>query len=387
MKSDHCRGCFSQNLTTLFDFGKQPLAGVYPAEPQSVRPAKRYALELAQCADCALLQVVKPPPIEEVFHSDYRYSSSTIPGLVNHFASYAGWLRRYVPESGRIFEFGCNDGVLLERLQASGISCSGIDASDNVASIARSKGLSVDTGFLTEEYVRNSRGIGRYDLVTCSNVFAHIHDLRAALNAVRMLLKSDGWFSVEVHNGEYIVSQSQFDTIYHEHLTYFTEQTLKSLLERYGFDFVLCERTSMHGGGLRCLMRKSSRGDTTPKATLSGMKLERADSISRPIERCRVQLRTLYEQHGPLVGYGAAGRSQMFINFTDSERYFSRVYDDSPFRQGRYIVGTDIPIVEFKGEFAKCVVVLAWNYADDIGAKVRRCSDRTVALLPEFRTC
>ena len=115
------------------------------------------------------------------------------------------------------------------------------------------------------------------------------------------------------------------------------------------------------------------------------MRINNGDAIREAVERCQLQLKRLYDEHGPLIGYGAAGRSQMFINFTASARYFERVYDDSPFRQGRYIVGTDVPIVEFKGELSKCAVILAWNYAVDIAAKLRgRCAQITT-LLPEFR--
>jgi SAM-dependent methyltransferase len=386
MKADRCRGCRSTRLLTLHDFGSQPLAGYYPTRPESAQHASRYPLDLTQCTHCGLLQVVNLPPIGEVFHDDYRYSSSTVPGLVAHFAEYALWVQRHLAAGGNVFEFGCNDGVLLERLRAMGIACRGIDASDNVASLARSKGLQVDTGYLTESYVHDAGVTQRYDFVTCSNVFAHIHELHDTLAAVRALLKPDGLFCIEVHNGEVLSSENQFDTIYHEHLSYFTEQTLRSLLERNGFSFVLCERTAMHGGGLRCMVRKAAPAPAAAmSAPAAAVPLMSRDVIVRAIERCRDQLHELHRQHGPLVGYGAAGRSQMFINFTNSAQLFRRVYDDSPFRQGRYIAGTDIPIEPFQGEAASCVIVLAWNYAADISRKIRGAAGRIVTLLPELR--
>lgn len=386
MKAEYCRGCYSKDLFTVHDFGNQPLAGYYPTEPETTRPAEKYPLGLAQCKDCALLQVLNVPPIEEIFHNDYRYSSSTVPGLRNHFSSYADWLQIHVGKGKKVFEFGCNDGVLLERLRNIGISCSGIDASDNVADLARAKGLQVATGFLDEDYVRNASLVECYDLVTCSNVLAHIHQVQDTLRAVRLLLKSGGLFAIEVHNGEYLSSQNQFDTIYHEHLTYFTEATLRSLLERNGFNFVLCERTAMHGGGLRCLAKKSTRRETSSaRKRAEELAVSSQDFVGPVIERCQEQLEQLYETYGPLVGYGAAGRSQMFINFSESARLFSRIYDDSPFRQGRYIAGTDIPIVRFEGASSDCVIVLAWNYADDIFRRVGSRFNQVVTLLPEFR--
>lgn len=386
MKADSCRGCESRNLFTIHDFSSQPLAGYYPTQPESRSAAKRYPLDLTQCGQCGLLQVVNMPPIEEVFHANYRYSSSTVPALVRHFIGFEQWLAALLPRRARVFEFGCNDGVLMERLRDLGFECAGIDASDNVAALARAKGLSVATGFLTVGYVRSAGLTAQFDVVTCSNVFAHIHELRATLDAVRELLRPNGLFCVEVHDGELLRSRNQFETIYHEHLTYFTERTLRSLLAANGFEFVRCDRTDMHGGGLRFLARKANGVEMrNAVAQDQGEELAGYDFIEPVIERCRHDLLELTAAYGELVGYGAAGRSQMFINFTRSEGTFSRVYDDSEFRQGRYIAGTDIPIVKFDAQHSKCVVILAWNYAEDISKRVRNHADKVVTLLPEMR--
>jgi SAM-dependent methyltransferase len=382
-KADRCRGCGSARLILVHDFGEQPLAGRYPTQPESRLRCARYPLDLSKCADCSLLQVLHLPPIEEIFHDDYRYSSSTVPGLVRHFKEYADWLKNLLPVGADIFEFGCNDGVLLIELTKLGFRCAGIDASNNVAAIARQKGLDVSTGFLTPDFVEQAGLAQRFDLVTCSNVFAHIHQIGSTLDAVRCLLRPRGMFAVEVHNGELLHSTNQFDTVYHEHLTYFTEPTLRALLERNGFQFVACLRTSMHGGGLRCIVRKADEFRFVGR-TSGETDREAGDFIGPVIARCEEQLAALVARHGPLDGYGAAGRSQMFINFTESKRLFRRVFDDSGFRQGRYIVGTDIPIEPYDARPGECVVILAWNYADDIAAKVHGSFRRVVTLLPEL---
>jgi len=383
VKADRCRGCGSENLVTLHDFGDQPLAGHYPTMPNSALPAKKYPLDLTQCGACGLLQVTNLPPIEEVFHDDYRYSSSTVPGLVCHFHEYAEWLSQRLSSKAKVLEFGCNDGVLLERLQKRGFDCAGIDASDNVATLAREKGLNVTTGFLNTALVLEKGYENQFDIVTCSNVFAHIHDLSGTLQAVRALLKTNGLFAIEVHDGELLSNEGQFDTVYHEHLTYFTEASLRGLLERSGFEFVECARTTMHGGGLRFVARylkePSGQGETDGAVSLL------SDFVSPSIERCRAELERLYKTYGPLAGYGAAGRSQMFINFTGSDHLFSQVFDDSPFRQGRYITATDIPIVPYENNTGQCAVILAWNYAADITAKIRGNFKEVVTLLPETR--
>ncbi len=383
MKMTYCRGCHSEDLNTVHDFGLQPLAGSYPTVPNSAKAEEKYPLDLTQCRACGLLQVVNLPPIERVFHADYRYSSSTIPALVRHFEEYAAWLAAYLEPGAQVLEFGCNDGVLLLLLQRRGFVCKGIDASDNVASLARAKGLDVSTGFLTVDFVEEKGYTGQFSLVTCSNVFAHINDLRDTLKAVRNLLLVGGFFAVEVHDGDLLCREGQFDTVYHEHLTYFTEATLRDLLEREGFHFVACDKTPMHGGGLRLIARFSGelQRNAAPTATVAILD----DFIGPSITRCRAELESLYFEHGPLSAYGAAGRSQMFINMTQSAAWFSRMYDDSSFRQGRYIAATDIPITPYANETGNCMVILAWNYAPDIVKKINGNYGDIVTLLPEFR--
>lgn len=384
MNLTRCRGCQSEHLDTIYDFGFQPLAGSYPKVPNSVVAEKKFPLDLTQCRECGLLQVINLPPINLVFHDNYRYSSSTIPGLVRHFEQYADWLARHLQPGARVLEFGCNDGILLLPLQNMGFICKGIDASENVAALARAKGLDVSTGFLSEELLQEIGLARKFDLVTCSNVFAHIHDLSAVLRAVRFALGMNGLFAVEVHDGELVSREGQFDSIYHEHLTYYTETTLRELLERGGFSVIACDKTAMHGGGLRLIAR------LTDQVTDHARSQERAeilnDFITPAIARCRADLERLFAEHGPLAGYGAAGRSQMFINMTRSEALFHRVFDDSPLRQGRYIAGTDIPITPYANESGNCVVILAWNYAEDIQKKVQRNYRQIVTLLPVLRT-
>jgi SAM-dependent methyltransferase len=383
MKSDTCRSCGSSDLVLIHDFGPQPLAGEFPLVPDSQSAAKRFVLDLTQCSECGLLQVTNLPPISEIFHEDYRYSSSTVPDLVRHFEGYAAFLEGRLSAGARVFEFGCNDGVLLDQLQQKGFECFGIDASDNVATLARGKGLDVTTGFLTTEFASGHAKVGQFDLVTCSNVFAHIDDIKSATAATHALLRPGGLFIVEVHDGDILATETQFDTIYHEHLTYFTEDSLRRFVEAQGFDFVECIRTPMHGGGLRflCGKRESGMG-----ISLAGKPvLIDGPAFADSIARCRQDIENLFAEYGPLDGYGAAGRSQMFINMTGTAHCFARVFDDSPFRQNRYIVGTDVPIQSYRGEKSGCCVVLAWNYAQSISSRVAASYDAVVTVLPELK--
>lgn len=380
-KRNTCRACGSDRLRLIFDFGPQPLAGMYPLVPESERPAPRYPLDLTQCDACALLQVTNLPPIDAVFHDDYRYASSTVPDLVQHFTGYADWLTARLPAGAEVLEFGCNDGVLLAQLEERGANVVGVDASDNVAAIARGRGLDVRTGFMTPDAVQEQGLEGRFDLITCSNVFAHIDDLGETLAAVRRALKPDGRFAVEVHDGEALAAERQFDTIYHEHLTYFTGATLRRLVEANGFAFVECVRTPMHGGGLRFLC---ARGEGRSPPVHDEERIDGA-RFAEAIERSAGAVRALAAEYGPLDGYGVAGRSQMFVNMTGTADCFARLFDDSPLRQNRFLVGSDVAIGPFGGETGRACVVLAWNYAASISAKIGESYEKVFTVLPEPR--
>lgn len=386
MERNTCRGCGSIHLNLVHDFGKQPLAGEFPSIPEAIQAANRYTLDLTQCCNCGLLQVCNLPPISKIFHDDYRYSSSTIPGLVQHFKSYSDWLSVRIPPGARILEFGCNDGILLMQLSSKGYECKGVDASANIVSLAKEKGLDVDVGFFGRDYVQMNEFQGRFDLITCSNVYAHIDDLSGVTIAAYNALKEGGMFAIEVHDGASISAQGQFDTIYHEHLTYFTQDSLTRHLQTHGFHVLEVAQTSMHGGGLRIL---SKRLDTLLEEKISPHLSEFLMSdqlIQQDLKKSCADVLELRSMHSKLWGYGAAGRSQMFLNFTKTSDLFECVYDDSPLRQGRFIVASDLPIRAFeKTKHDGACVILSWNYADEIVKKIAPFFDAIYTALPKVK--
>lgn len=383
MSSPCCRGCGSTQLQLIYDFGPQPLAGEFPLEPLSKSPVAKYPLALVQCESCGLLQIKELPAIDEIFHADYRYSSSTVPSLVRHFEEYAEALSKLLPAGGRVLEFGCNDGILLAFLKNKGFQCVGVDASANVAEMARAKGLTVHSGFMSLELVHDNGLEEQFDLVTCSNVLAHIEELSATLKATRAALKPGGLFSIEVHDASKLFEETQFDTIYHEHQSYFTELTLRRTVEAAGFSFVACEKTNMHGGGLRLLCQ--SQPPKTPAQAYSARERVSGERFSETVARCAQDIQMAADQFGKLDAYGAAGRSQMFINMTNTANCITQVFDDSPLRQGRYIVGTDIPITSAGQIKSRACVILAWNYAPSICERIRKDYEMVITVLPTLQ--
>ena len=386
MRNSACRGCNSVDIHLIYDFGKQPLAGEFPLTTEEALRANRYPLDLTQCRACGLLQVSNVPPISAIFHDDYRYSSSTIPGLVRHFEEYANWIEERIPSGAHVLEFGCNDGVLLGQLAERGHVCKGVDASANIVAMARRRGLDVDVAFFDYDYVSRNSLQGSMDLITCSNVYAHIDKLADVTTAAFEALKEDGLFVIEVHDGDLISTQGHFDTVYHEHLTYFTVDSITRHLESYGFRVEEIISIPMHGGGIRVLSRRVAPGAARVDRTYPDVLMLDGDVIRVALETALRNVRELKQMHQRLRGYGAAGRAQMFLNFTKTSDLFECVYDDSPLRQGRYIVGSDVPIFRFENKKQEgACVILAWNYAETIVEKIAPFFEAVYTVLPQVR--
>jgi SAM-dependent methyltransferase len=375
-----CRACENTDLYSILNLGPLPLAGGFLADQQAAAEERRYPLEIHACASCGLIQVLDPVDPEVLFQ-DYSFSSSTIQPLVRHFEDYAQWLvERLHPR--KVVEFGCNDGVLLAPLQKAGVQAVGVDISENITEIARAKGLDAVTGYFdTELATRIADRIGPVDVVTGSNAFAHNDEPERILEAANAVLAVDGYLCLEVMYAGDLLEKLQWDTLYHEHLTFYTLSALSILLERHGFYVMDAERLEMHGGSLRvCASRKPKPRSTSAEAILDQ---ERSAALCR-IETwqgfarrsCRkIQIvadvfRSLSDRH-TIWAYGAAGKATMWVNACKMN-YLGAVVDSSPLRAGKLMPGTHTPIV-FPDKLREAppdyIFVSAWNYADLIRSK------------------
>jgi hypothetical protein len=165
-------------------------------------------------------------------------------------------------------------------------------------------------------------------------------------------------------------------------LNYFSEMTLRRMVESEGFAFVECSTTPMHGGALRLVCRRQE-GDFETAPTLDNAERIDGSQFAATIERCADDVRSAKSQYGSLDGYGAAGRAQMFVNMTRTADCFAQVFDDSSFRQNRYIVGTDVPIRPFSSPRGRACIILAWNYAAPIAERIRDHYEETLTILPQ----
>lgn len=387
-RREQCRVCGSKNLSTFLDYGNMPLAGGFLLREQ-LGAGKLYPMDLAFCLDCSLVQILNVVPADILF-TDYRYLSSVTQALSQHFRDYAVLLKEEILPDDHPFvvEIGCNDGVLLGPLRDLGVKTVGVDAAENVIAITRQRGHEVIPGFfgvaIAEKIVAEH---GKPDVITASNVFAHIDELDEVMRGVERLLAPYGTFIVEVHYIVDLLKTFQFDTVYHEHLCYYSLHALQTLYKRFGFIITNVHHLSMHGGAIRVF---AQRDDSVPihidPVLYQMMEQERVFGINRmetyarfgqQVEqyRDRLQLFLVDRKRGgrSLSAYGAAGRATTLLNYCQLDHsVVNYIVDDSPFRCGRYVPGVLIPIVSPSTLHEKptndCLIT-AWNYREEIVAK------------------
>jgi SAM-dependent methyltransferase len=375
-----CRACESTDLRSILNLGPLPLAGGFLPDQEAVQKEKLYPLEIHACASCGLIQVLDPVDPEILFQ-DYSFSSSTIQPLVNHFGAYAQWLiERLHP--GKVVEFGCNDGVLLAPLQERGVQAIGVDISQNITEMARSKGLDAVAGYFDEDLAKRILDrTGPVDVVTGSNAFAHNDAPERILEAAKTLLLDDGHLCLEVMYAVDLREKLQWDTLYHEHLTFYTLSALAILLKRHGFHVVDAERLEMHGGSLRvCASRKPSPLSRGAEAIFESEHSSALSRLETWQEFARISCRKIrivtdvfrsLSNHHRIWAYGAAGKATMWVNACQMD-YLGGVIDASPLRAGKLMPGTHTPIVfpdKLRETPPDYIFVSAWNYADLIRSK------------------
>jgi hypothetical protein len=278
-----------------------------------------------------------------------------------------------------VVEFGCNDGILLEPLGAFGVDAWGVDPSENITDLAREKGLKVLTCLFDEssaEEIRNRAGLA--DVVTGSNAFAHNADPGRILSGARLLLRPSGRLCLEVMYAGDLLEQVQWDTLYHEHLTFYSLETLRRLLERHGFTIVHAERIPMHGGSLR--VAAALEPDDPSPELLEIEEYERRNALNEPqtwldfgagVGRKIAIVRDAFDALSSRMriwGYGAAGKATMWVNACEMS-YLEAMVDASPLRAGKLMPGTHTPIVfpeAMRENPPDLVFITAWNYADGI---------------------
>ena len=384
-----CRSCESVELLPVLAMGEMPLANALLGEADLEGPEATYPLELVFCPACSLLQITETVPPEALF-SDYPYFSSFSDTMVAHAKTLAEDLtaRRSLGRSSRVVEVASNDGYLLQWYQAKGIPVLGIEPALNVAKTAvEERGIETRCAFFGRDLATElvTEGI-RADVIHAHNVLAHVPDLRGVVEGFRTLLAPRGCVVVEAPYARDMIDHVEFDTIYHEHLCYFSLTALHGIFERCGLSILDAERDPIHGGTLRITAERTEDA-AQPAPAVAELLAEESDlgmtapgyyrDFAARVEALREELNALLDRlhaEGKRVAvYGASAKGSTLMNYFGIGRdRVSFVADRSTVKQGRYTPGTHLPIVppeRLLEEMPDFTLLLVWNFKDEVLAQ------------------
>ena len=406
-----CRSCNNRGLTEILSLGTTPLANALLATEQLQEREPMFPLDLAFCPSCTLVQITETIPPEQLF-SAYPYFSSYSDTMLRHAEALVGEIisSRRLNEESLVVEIASNDGYLLQYYKRAGIRVLGVEPARNVAEVAvRERGIPTVVDFFGEGLAQRLAPNGmRADVIHAHNVLAHVADLNGFVRGIRPLLKEGGVSVIEVPYVKELIDRCEFDTVYHEHLCYFSLTSLDRLFRRHGLLIENVRRIPIHGGSLRITVGVDSDGRNQAHGidSVANLLSEEKDwgvgsfefyaSFGARVERLRETLRSLLvrlrREGNRIAAYGAAAKGSTLLNFLGMGReILDFVADRSPHKQGRYMPGTHLPICapeRLLEEMPQYVLLLSWNLVDEIldqQREYRLRGGRFIIPVPEVR--
>ena len=380
-------GAGAERLDKFLDLGSMPHAGGFLRSPDAFATERSYPLATYFCRACALVQVLDVVPKETLF-TDYFYSASASKTVQAHADAYAATLAMTAKDA-LVVEIGSNDGVLLEALRRRGVRAVGVEPAQNIGRLATERSLVVLNAFFNEMSARQVLAAhGQADIITGSNVMAHIDDVDEVLRAAGLLLKPHGSFVLEAHHLLSLVAGFQYDVIYNEHLCYFSVLALQPFFVRHGMRVYDAERLPIHAGSIRVWAGPIACGRQETDRLKDVLAEEQAAGLGHPQTFCtygvrvaahRTELRDtlvrLRQAGKRIAGYGAAARANTLLNYCQiGPDLVERIADDSPVRQNTFTPGMHIPVVHpdvLRRDPPDYILLLAWSFADEIMNRVR----------------
>ncbi|HEX8845208.1 MAG TPA: class I SAM-dependent methyltransferase [Pyrinomonadaceae bacterium] len=370
----NCLACGGSDLNPFLDLGSQPLANSY--HTGSGGPS--YPLAVVRCRDCTHSQLTTEVPPDQMFRQ-YAYVSGTTETIRSYFDRFVAQAVADARVRGishpRVLDIACNDGTLLEVFREHGCrQLAGVDPAENLHAITAAKGFDVVCDYWTEAIAQS---LGAFDIVVAMNVLGHTARPLEFLEAAALSLSPEGRLYVQTSQAHWL-ERGEFDCVYHEHISYFTPDSLRTLARRAGLRLEELEIVPVHGGSLRVTF-------TAPYAALGRRAEQTAEKIRAAI--------THYRAEGfSVAGYGAAAKGNTLLNFAEIDLAY--IVDDNPLKWGLLTPGRHIPIYSpdvLANEDRLVILLLAWNFAEEIRRKVAtlRGEKETVYIMPfpEVRVC
>lgn len=407
MNPTRCLLCESESVEQFLDLGETALANKFLTQAELTCPEPTYPLRVGFCHACRHVQLTEMVPPSAMFE-DYLYVSAASDTLKTHLYELSETLvRRFRPgPHDLVIDIGCNDATLLSGFQRYGVRTLGVDPAHNLAELTRQNGIERYTGFFNSTTAQQIVSTwGQATIITATNTFPHIQALPDFIEAIRTTLAPGGVFVIEMHYLLDLLEQGAFDTVYHEHVSYWALNPMQRLFEKHGMQIVDAERLPLHHGQLRVSVRRLGEGEVQPSVGTI-LELERAQGMDRFETYRRFAQKTLQikaevrrtitgllAEGKRVAGYGAPAKGNTLLSFLDiGPDMLMYIADRSPLKQGRYTPGQHIPVVAPERLIADqpdYVLLLAWNFAEEVlaqQAEYCRRGGRFILPVPYVRT-
>lgn len=380
-----CRFCGNIETTLFLRLGEMPLANSFLTQAQVkniVEPS--FPLDIYFCEECGLVQIGHVILPEDIF-SDYIYFSSTSDTIHRHAAYLANEFKKRfsLNKDSNVVEIASNDGCVLDYFAKLGIKVLGVEPARNVAKVAIEKGIETYVDFFGEKTAPDiERKYGKADIILARHVFAHVPEIHGFIRGLKNLLKRDGVIAIEAPYLVDMVEKTEFDTIYHEHLSYLSLRPMARLFEKYGMEIFDVEHLSIHGGSLIYYIGNKEFHELNPSVEqyLINERIKGFDNIgvyNRFAKRTALiktklldLLKCLKKEGKTIAAYGAPAKGNTLLNFCGiSTDIIDYIVDKSLYKQNLFTPGTHIPVLspdKLLEDMPDYTLLLAWNFADEI---------------------
>jgi 2-polyprenyl-3-methyl-5-hydroxy-6-metoxy-1,4-benzoquinol methylase len=394
LRHGECRLCRAPLTTTFVDLGMSPLCESYLAADQIDQMEPYFPLHVLVCGNCFLVQLQEYVKPEHIF-SEYAYFSSYSTSWVEHARQYCEMIqaRLSLGPKSQVFEIASNDGYLLQHFLPLGVPVTGIEPAGNCAEVARQKNIPTLVEFFGVKLAQRLISEGKQaDLIIGNNVLAQVPDLNDFTEGMANLLAPNGVITLEFPHLEHLINENQFDTIYHEHFSYFSLVTIDRLAEKHGLKVFDVEHLSTHGGSLRVYLCRAGAPYAVSAAVNALLDHERKIGFedirsyarfSARVHQTKRQLMSFLiqckEQGAKLCGYGAPGKGNTLLNYCGiGTDFLDFTVDRNPYKHGRYTPGMHIPIFPVSAiDDARpdYLLILPWNLKEEIVKQMRHVGD------------
>lgn len=408
MGRSECRSCGAKLEHTFIDLGMSPLANSYIKPDQLNRMEPFYPLHVYVCEECLLVQLQQFSTPHDIF-SDYAYFSSFSDSWLAHAKAYVDMIveRFRLDRSSKVVEIASNDGYLLQNFVSRGIPVLGVEPASNIAEVAKKKGIHTKVAFFGEKTALDLAAEGWVaDLIIGNNVLAHVPDLNDFVSGLKILLKPTGLITMEFPHLLQLMQQNQFDTIYHEHFSYFSFLAVEQVFARHGMKLFDVEELSTHGGSLRIYACHNDDTSKPIEARAKELKLREETagfgqlshyrSFGLQVEATKRKLLSFLisaKQDGKhVVGYGAPAKGNTLLNYCGVRAdLLDYTVDRSPHKQGHFLPGVHIPIYEpgrVRDTRPDYLLILPWNIREEVMQQmsyIREWGGKFVVPIPEVQ--